>query len=60
MKQSRRGLGTVEVVIVIAVLITIALIFRGAILAYATDILQSVFGDSASVVAGPSGTEDAG
>ncbi len=59
MPRSRRGLATVEVVILIAVLIAIALIFRGAILSYATDIIHSVFGDSASVIGDISG-EDAG
>lgn len=59
MKNTRKGLGTVEVVIIIAVLISVALIFRSAILSYATDIIESVFGDSASVIGG-TGSEDAG
>ena len=58
--HSRRGLGTVEVVIVIAVLISIALIFRSAILAYANDIIHAVFGDSASVIGGVDGSGSGG
>lgn len=57
---SRRGLGTVEVVIVIAVLIGIALLFRSAITAYARDIIESVFGDSSVVTDGLDGSESGG
>lgn len=58
--RGRRGLGTVEIVIIIAVLITIALIFRGAILSYATEIIHSVFGDTASVIGDGAGEADPG
>lgn len=57
---SRRGLGTVEVVIVIAVLIGIALLFRSAITAYARDIIETVFGDSSVVTDGLDGSEEGG
>jgi hypothetical protein len=40
-----RGMGTVEIVIIVAVLVGIALIFRDAIIDFATDIMNSVFGD---------------
>mgnify|MGYP002622843593 CR=1 FL=1 len=43
--KSRRGFGTIEVVLIIAVLISIALIFRTAILSYAGSIITAVFGD---------------
>ena len=39
------GLGTVEIVIIIAVLVGIALIFRDAIIGFVTDVMRSVFGD---------------
>ncbi|NLH97078.1 MAG: hypothetical protein GX477_07050 [Clostridiaceae bacterium] len=41
------GLGTVEIVVIIAVLVGIALIFRDAIIKFVTDIMKSIFaGDS--------------
>jgi Flp pilus assembly pilin Flp len=40
------GLGTVEIVIIIAVLVAVALIFRNAIIGFVKDILDSIFGDS--------------
>ena len=39
------GLGTVEIVIIIAVLVGIALIFRDAIINFITDIMEGVFAD---------------
>lgn len=39
------GLGTVEIVVIIAVLVGIALIFRDAIINFVTGIMKSVFGD---------------
>ena len=39
------GLGTVEIVIIIAVLVGIALIFRDAIIKFVTDIMKSIFAD---------------
>jgi Flp pilus assembly pilin Flp len=39
------GLGTVEIVVIIAVLVGIALIFRDAIIKFVTDIMTSVFAD---------------
>jgi len=46
-KKSRRrlGFGTVEIVLIIAVLISLALLFRTAITSYATKLITSVFGD---------------
>jgi Flp pilus assembly pilin Flp len=40
------GLGTVEIVIIIAVLVGIALIFRDAIIKFVTDVMKSVFADN--------------
>ncbi|HOJ80336.1 MAG TPA: Flp1 family type IVb pilin [Clostridiales bacterium] len=37
------GLGTVEIVVIIAVLVGIALIFRDAIIKFVTDIMKSIF-----------------
>ena len=39
------GLGTVEIVVLIAVLVGIALIFRDAIIKFVTGIMKSVFAD---------------
>ena len=39
------GLGTVEIVVIIAVLVGIALIFRDAIIKFVTDIMKGVFAD---------------
>ena len=40
------GMGTVEIVIILAVLVSIALIFRKAIIKFVTDSLQSIMGDA--------------
>jgi len=37
------GMGTVEIVIIIAVLVGLALIFRDAILGFATDVMRALF-----------------
>lgn len=39
------GIGTVEIVVIIAVLVGLALIFRDAIIKFAVKIMQNVFGD---------------
>ena len=44
--QSNKGMGTVEVVIIVAVLVGVALIFREAIFGFVNDIVGSVFNDS--------------
>ncbi len=45
-RQNRKaGFGTLEVVIIIAVLLSVALIFRSALLDYAQNLIQSVLGD---------------
>ncbi|MBN2558530.1 MAG: hypothetical protein JXB33_07245 [Clostridia bacterium] len=44
--KDRRGMGTVEVVIIVAVLVGVALIFREAIVGFVKDIIDSVFNDS--------------
>ncbi|MFO7611114.1 MAG: Flp1 family type IVb pilin [Clostridia bacterium] len=44
--MGRRGMGTVEVVIIVAVLVGVALIFREAIVGFVKDIIDSVFNDS--------------
>ena len=46
---NRKGIGTLEVVIIIAVLISVALIFRQALLSYATQLIESVFGDQSVI-----------
>lgn len=43
--QEEDGLGTVEIVVIIAVLVGIALIFRDAIIKFVTDIMKNVFAD---------------
>lgn len=47
--KGQRGLGTVEIVIIIAVLVGIALIFRDAIIKFAVNIMENVFGDSSII-----------
>ena len=44
--MSRRGMGTVEVVIIVAVLVGVALIFREAIVNFVKEIIGSIFDDS--------------
>jgi hypothetical protein len=41
--RARRGFGTLEIVIIIAVLLTIALIFRQSILTFANRLIDTVF-----------------
>ncbi len=43
---SKLGMGTVEIVIIIAVLVALALIFRTALMDYADGIMDFVFNDS--------------
>lgn len=43
--KNNSGFGTVEIVLIIAVLISLALLFRTAITSYATTLITSVFGD---------------
>ncbi|MDD2578765.1 MAG: hypothetical protein EOM13_04030 [Clostridia bacterium] len=47
--HSRKGIGTLEVVIIIAVLISVALIFREALTAYARQLIESVFGSQSAI-----------
>lgn len=47
--KSRRGFGTVEIVLIIAVLISLALLFRSSITSYAKNLMTSVFTDNASI-----------
>jgi len=43
---NNHGMGTVEVVIIVAVLVGVALIFREAIFGFVNDIIGSIFNDS--------------
>jgi hypothetical protein len=43
--RSSRGMGTVEIVIIIAILVALALVFRTALMGYANDIMNYVFDD---------------
>ena len=45
----RKGFGTLEVVIIIAVLISVALIFRQALTAYATQLIGRVFNNQSVI-----------
>ncbi len=49
MKYSKRGVGTLEVVIIIAVLLTIALIFRQSITDYAKNLMGIVFNEQNAI-----------
>ena len=44
--KSKKGMGTVEVVIIIAILVALALIFRSTLMGFAENIMSSVFNDS--------------
>ncbi len=54
------GMGTVEIVVIVAVLVGIALIFRDAIIKFVTDIMKSAFGDSSIINDVDSGSIRAG
>lgn len=41
----RQGFGTLEVVIIIAVLLSVAMIFRSALMDYAQNLIQTVFNE---------------
>ncbi|NLM76801.1 MAG: hypothetical protein GX173_01765 [Ruminococcaceae bacterium] len=43
--NKRQGFGTLEVVIIIAVLLSVALVFRAALTDYAGNLIQTVLGD---------------
>jgi len=43
---NKKGMGTVEIVIIVAVLVGVALIFREAILNFVTDMIDSIFNDT--------------
>ncbi|MCX8129532.1 MAG: hypothetical protein N3I35_05450 [Clostridia bacterium] len=51
------GLGTVEIVVIIAVLIGLALIFRKAIFSFVNQILAKIFGSAGDVVNTPASTD---
>ncbi|MBO4898414.1 MAG: hypothetical protein J5590_08975 [Clostridia bacterium] len=44
--KEEEGMGTVEIVVIIAVLVSIALIFRNAITNWVRDTIQSIFGST--------------
>lgn len=46
--KNKRGISTVEIAIIIAVLVGVALIFRGAIISFVNDILQNMFPPASS------------
>lgn len=50
-----KGFGTVEIVLIIAVLISLALLFRTAITSYATDLITNVFGDQSIITESKTG-----
>lgn len=47
--QGHKGFGTLEVVIIIAVLLSIALIFRASLTRYAENMIQAVLGDQSVI-----------
>jgi len=44
--NNTKGMGTVEIVIIIAILVALALIFRTALMGYASKIMDYVFNDA--------------
>jgi Flp pilus assembly pilin Flp len=51
------GLGTVEIVVIIAVLVGLALIFRRAIFSFVNQILDKIFNSTGEVVGAPSSAD---
>ena len=49
MKYSKKGVGTLEIVIIIAVLLSVALIFRESITKYATNMMDTVFNEQNAI-----------
>lgn len=47
--KGKKGFGTIEIVLIIAVLITLALIFRTAITSYTTRLISSVFNEEIEI-----------
>ncbi len=45
-KHERKGMGTVEIVIIIAVLVSLALLFRGGLTSYGSKVMDFCFDDS--------------
>lgn len=45
-KRSRKGMGTVEIVIIIAVLVSLALLFRQGLVSYGDKVMDFCFDDS--------------
>ena len=43
--KSKKGMGTVEVVIIIAILVTLSLIFRTTLMGFAQGLMDNAFGD---------------
>jgi len=46
MTNSKKGMGTVEIVIIIAVLVALALVFREGLMAFAENIMDFCFDDA--------------
>lgn len=46
LKQNKRGMGTVEIVIIIAILVALALVFREGLMQYASTVMEFVFDES--------------
>ncbi len=57
--KKRKGFGTVEIVLITAVLIALAMMFRTAIISYADDLLGSVFKDPVGHVSAASSGDTA-
>jgi len=57
--SDEEGLGTVEIVIIVAVLVGLALIFRNQIYSFVNQIFDRIFKDAGTVTDTPSNTENA-
>ncbi len=44
------GLGTIEIVVITAILLSVALLFKEQITGFAEDLMESVFGDASKYV----------
>lgn len=55
--RKQDGIGTVEIVIIIAILIGLALIFRTQIYSFVNQIFEKIFGEAGNVISAPTGSE---
>ena len=55
--KDENGLGTVEIVIIIAILVGLALIFRKQIISFVNQLFEKIFADAGNSTLTPDGNE---